>query len=101
MMKIRILLADDHPLVLEGVKSCLSTHQQFEIVGHACDVEDAVQKAQQLKPDVIVANLAMGDTDAFNVARDFRRVAPQAKLLILPLNNQEQFISQLIQCGVS
>jgi len=97
--KIKVLLADDHPFVLEGIKSCLSTHSQFEIVAEASSGDEAIQKAQAFRPDVVVVNFAMCEMNAFDAARRFRQVVPQAKLLILAMDDQEKFISQMIQCG--
>jgi len=99
--KIRVLLADDHPFVLEGIKSFLSAHSQFEIVAEASNGEEAIQKAQTFRPDVVVANLAMREMDAFDAARRFRRVAPQAKLLMLSTGEQQELISQMIQWGAA
>jgi DNA-binding NarL/FixJ family response regulator len=97
--KIRVLLADDNPFVLEGIKSCLSAQNQIEIVAEASNSTETLQKAEAFRPDVVIASLAMYEMNAFDVARHFRRVAPKAKLLILPMDDSEKFIGQMIKCG--
>jgi DNA-binding NarL/FixJ family response regulator len=98
---IRILVADDHPTVLEMVKTILKAHHGFEVVGEARDGQQAVSLAESLKPDVIVINVTMPKMSGFEAARRIRARAPDSAIVILSSHKDEQFIEEARKAGAN
>jgi len=80
---IRILIADDHPVVRKGIRALLSTEPGLEVVGEATDGEQAVTKALTLKPDVILMDLSMPRKDGVQAISEIRQEIPEVKILVL------------------
>ncbi len=80
---IRILLVDDHAVVREGLRAFLTLQEGFQIVGEAADGEEAVERAVELEPDVILMDLVMPRRDGVSAMRELRRSAPKAKVIVL------------------
>jgi two-component system response regulator NreC len=99
--KIRILICDDHALFREGVKAILSAHPSFEIVGQACDGQEAVQLTRKLHPDVVLLDISMPVLKGFDAARRIRKVEPGAKVLILSIYDDEDMVARCLSAGVS
>ena len=70
--KIRVLLADDHPLVTEGIRSCLETYNQIEVVGEATTGKEALEKAKDLLPDVVLIDINMPELNSLDAAILFK-----------------------------
>jgi DNA-binding NarL/FixJ family response regulator len=83
MAPIRILIADDSLTVRAGLKMLLQLHQDWTVCGEAEDGQDAVKKAAELKPDVILLDISMPALDGFSAAEIIRRDAPDAEILIV------------------
>jgi two-component system, NarL family, nitrate/nitrite response regulator NarL len=97
--KIRILIADDHPVVRKGLQTCLSRQDRFRIVGEAADGDDALQKALELTPDVVLMDISMPRRDGLAVTQELRKAAPQIKILILSMHSNKEYIFRIIQAG--
>ena len=97
--KIRLLLVDDHPIVLDGIKSHLCAQPEFEIVGEASNGLDAIQKAKSLLPDVVLMDITMPQMNGLEATAMLRKHAPQAKILILTMHNSKEYIAQMIRAG--
>jgi two-component system, NarL family, nitrate/nitrite response regulator NarL len=97
--KTRILLVDDHSLVLDGLRSCLETQDQFEVVGEALDGHEAVEKARQLSPSVVVMDISMPRMNGLEALKHLRRTAPQAKVLIVSMHEKKEFILESMRLG--
>jgi two-component system nitrate/nitrite response regulator NarL len=97
--KIRLLLVDDHPIVLDGIKSHLCAQPEFEIVGEASNGLDALQKARLLLPDVVVMDITMPNMNGLEATTVLRKQAPLAKILILTMHNSKEYIAQMIRAG--
>ncbi len=97
--KIRLLLADDHPIVLDGIKSHLCAQPEFEIVGEASNGLDALQKARALLPDVVLMDITMPQMNGLEATTVLRKQAPLAKILILTMHNSKEYIAQMIRAG--
>jgi NarL family two-component system response regulator LiaR len=80
---IRILIADDHAIVREGLRGLIETEEGMELVGEAADGVEAVLQARLLRPDVILLDLVMPHKDGIEAIRDIRRENPQARILVL------------------
>jgi DNA-binding NarL/FixJ family response regulator len=83
MTEVRILIADDSPTVRAGLKLLLQFHENWTVCGEAEDGQDAVKKAAELKPDVILLDISMPAMDGLSAAEIIRRDAPEAEILIV------------------
>ncbi|MGD0429116.1 MAG: response regulator transcription factor [Candidatus Acidiferrales bacterium] len=83
MADVRILIADDSPTVRAGLKLLLQYHENWTICGEAEDGQQAVKKAAELKPDVILLDISMPAMDGLSAAEIIRRDAPEAEILIV------------------
>src|SRR5260370_26299194 len=81
--KIRILVADDHPIVRKGLQSCLARRDSLKGVGEASDGDEALEKALALRPDVVLLVISMPHRDGLAVTAALRKEAPQIKLRVL------------------
>jgi len=101
MTEIRVLIADDHTLFRESLRSLLKAAENIEVVGEAGDGAEAVSKAIQLKPDVVLMDIAMPNLNGLQATRQIKREIPSVKVLILTMYETEQFILEMLRCGAS
>jgi DNA-binding NarL/FixJ family response regulator len=100
MTTFRILLADDHPIFLLGVRSLLGSHQGWDVCGEAADGRDAVEKCRQLKPDLVVLDIGMPRLNGIDAARQILRSNPNQRILVLTDVDSEQVIRECLEAGV-
>jgi len=98
--KIRLLLADDHPVVRKGISSCLARHTHLQIAGEAADGQEAVAKARELLPDIILMDINMPNLDGVAVAELLHKEVPKTKVIILSMHLNKDHVLRLIQAGV-
>lgn len=98
---IRILIADDHALMRMGLKSLLETQDDIEIVGEASDGRDAVRKAKKLRPDMVVMDIMMPESNGIEATREIAETVPGVGILILTTSTSSYDLSQAIQSGAS
>ena len=99
--RIRVLLCDDHTLFREGVKAILRDEPSIEIVGEAEDGRQAVAKAAELAPDVILMDIAMPDLSGFEATRRVLQHDPRAKVIILTMYEEEEVINRCLGAGAA
>jgi two-component system response regulator NreC len=99
--KTRILICDDHTLFCEGVKAILRNEPSLEIVGEARDGRQAVAKVRELKPDVVLMDLAMPDLSGFDATRQLKSVYESAKVLMLTMHDEEELVARCLEAGAS
>ncbi len=97
--KIRLLLVDDHPVVREGIRSCLASHDHLEIIGEAVDGEDAVSKTMKLAPDIVLMDINLPHVNGLEATERLRRKAPKTRVLILTVHNNKEYALQIIRSG--
>ena len=97
--KIRILVADDHPVVRKGLESCLARQERLKIVGEAADGDQALRMARELMPDVILMDVNMPGMNGLAVTEVLRQEVPQVKVLVLSVHNNREYIFRIIQSG--
>ena len=98
---IRILIADDHTIVRQGLARLLEDQPDFKVVGEAYDGRMAIEKAMALLPDVVVMDIAMPLLNGIEAARRIRKNLPKIKILILSMYSQEHYIHELLEAGIS
>jgi DNA-binding NarL/FixJ family response regulator len=98
--KVRVLLVDDHQVVLEGLRRILEMDEEIEVVGEARNGSEAISKACTVKPDVIVMDLKMPGMDGIAATRELKQKLPGSRILILTLYG-EDLVQEAIEAGVS
>jgi PAS domain S-box-containing protein len=96
---MRILIVDDHELVRSGVRSVLAGRRDFQVCGEAVDGQDAIEKAQQLTPDVIVMDVSMPKLNGLDATREIRRILPQTSVLVLSQHDSPEMMRQALNAG--
>ena len=99
MEAIKILIADDHPVVREGLIAMLSREGDFEVVGEAKDGVEAVNRAKELSPDVVLMDLRMPEMDGVEAMRQIRPAMPDVKFIILTTYSDDDYIFSGIEAG--
>ena len=98
-MPIRVLLADDHPVVCRGLAALLSTLDGFEVVGEAADGEAAVRETQLTRPDVVLMDIRMPGIDGVEATRRIRQAVPEAAVLVLTMYDEDATVFTAMQAG--
>ena len=101
MDRIRVLLADDHPLVRSGIVTLLQTCKDIQIVGEAEDGDEAVRKAGELQPDVVVIDLSMPKLSGIEATKILKRKYPETHVLVLTMHENEEYVFQILKSGAS
>lgn len=96
---IRVLVADDHAVVREGIRHVLSADEGFEIVGETANGADAVSLARALEPDVIVLDISMPGMSGLEAAEQIRDAVPGAHILMLSIHDHEEYVLQSVRAG--
>jgi len=96
---IRVLLADDHRILREGIRALIEDQGDMEVVGEAEDGQATVKMVAQLQPDVVVMDIAMPLLNGLEATRQIRRDFPQVKVLILTMHENEEYIRQVLAAG--
>jgi DNA-binding NarL/FixJ family response regulator len=97
---LRILIADDHDLVRRGVKALLQSHAGWQICGEAITGREAVSKAEELKPDIVILDISMPDLNGVEAARRIRKASTNTEVLILSMHYSDQLIREIVDAGV-
>jgi len=101
METIRILLAEDHVVVRQGTRQLLERERDFEIVGEAGDGEEAVHLASQLKPDVVVMDVAMPKLSGIEATKQIKAVLPTTRVLVLTGYDYDEYIFSMLEAGAA
>jgi len=99
MKKIRILLADDHAVVRQGFKMILSAQSDMEIVGEAANGREAVESAEQLKPDIVVMDVAMPELNGIEATRRLLGSLPHSRVIALSMHKDSVYVREVLRAG--
>ena len=99
--KIKVMIVDDHAIVREGIAEVLEQSGDFEVVGQAGDGEEAVNKVQELRPDVVIMDILMPVKDGFEACRDITAALPDTRVLMLTASNRHGAIVQAVNAGAT
>lgn len=99
MKKIRILLADDHAVVRQGFKMILSAQPDMEIVGEAGNGREAVEQAEQLRPDIVVMDVAMPELNGIEATRRLAASIPHTRVVALSMHKDSVYVREVLRAG--
>jgi DNA-binding NarL/FixJ family response regulator len=101
MDKIKVLLADDHAVMRDGIRALLGLQDDIEIVGDASDGKKAIEQTVALQPDVVLMDIAMPVMDGLEATRRIVKQCPKAKVLILTQHDNKEYILSAIKAGAA
>jgi DNA-binding NarL/FixJ family response regulator len=96
---IKLVLADDHPVVRSGLRTCLAKVKHLELVGEATNGREALDLALKLTPDILLMDISMPEMDGLVVAEKLRKEAPAVKVIILSMHSSREYVSRIVQSG--
>ena len=99
--KTRILLADDHAVVRQGFARILQSEGDFEVVGEASDGREAVQKAIELKPDIVIMDVSMPELNGIEATRRLQKDHPRIRVLALSMHKDNVFVREILRAGAA
>ncbi len=100
-MTLRVVLADDHPVVREGVRALLASEPDLEVVGQASRGEEVPALVEALQPDVVVLDLMMPGRGGLDVTRELARRWPKTHVLVLSMHDNEAYVLEALRCGAA
>ena len=101
MPPCKVLIADDHRVVIEGIKSLLKDHPHFQVVGEAVDGHQALELVEKLMPDVVVMDISMPGLDGVAATCRIKSRFPQIQIIIYTMHADDRFIVELLKAGIS
>jgi two-component system response regulator NreC len=100
-MSIRILLADDHKIVRDGLRALLKNQSGMEVIAEAGDGRSTVQMVQELLPNVVIMDIAMPDMNGIEATRQITATAPNVKIVALSMHSDKRFVAEMLKAGAS
>ncbi len=101
MPRVRVLIADDHPIVLAGVKALIDGDTSLEVIGEARDGRTALRVATELQPDIVVLDISMPGLNGVKLAEQLRVTCPKCRVLALTVHEDRGYIRQLLDIGIA
>jgi DNA-binding NarL/FixJ family response regulator len=99
--KTKVLIVDDHSVVVEGIKSTLIRREEFEVVGIASDGLAAVKQVKSLKPDIVIMDISMPNLNGVEAAYDIKEVDKNIRIVIFSMYSDKEYILSLFRAGIS
>ena len=101
MSKSKILIVDDHRVVIAGIKSALQEHPEFEVVGEAIDGLEAVEFVKSLSPDIVIMDIAMPNLNGVEAVKQIKQSSPEIRIVIYSMYSDKEFVIDLFRTGIS
>jgi two-component system, NarL family, response regulator NreC len=101
MSKIKILIADDHKILRQGIRSLLAPQPDFEVVGETADGPETLKETFKLKPDVVLMDIGMPNLNGFEATRQIKKKLPEVKVLFLTMYQDDEYVLQALHSGAS
>ena len=101
MSKSKILIVDDHQVVIEGIKGALREHSEFEVVAEALDGLQAVELAKSLKIDIVIMDISMPNLNGIEATRQIKQFNPEIQIVIYSMHSDKGFVVDLFKAGIS
>jgi DNA-binding NarL/FixJ family response regulator len=101
MAKIRVLLADDHALLREGIRALLSRESDIEVVGEAADGREAIARCRTLRPDVVLMDIAMPGLGGLEASLEIRKESPETRILVLTQYEDREYVARFLKAGAA
>jgi len=101
LMETKVLLADDHTILREGLRMVLDAQPQITVVGEASDGREAVEMAETLRPDVVVMDIAMPNLNGLDATRQIKKRWPEIRVVILTMHENQQYLMQIVKAGAT
>lgn len=101
MSKIRVLIADDHALVREGIAALLKLYDDIEVVGEAADGTEAIERVCKSKPNIVLMDIGMPKLGGLEATIEVRKCCPYVKVIVLTQYDDREYISRFLKAGVS
>ena len=101
MDKKKILILDDHRVVIEGIKTVLHDQQEFEVVGEATNAAQAMAQVKSLRPDIVITDISMPDLNGIEVTRQIKKLDANIRIIIFTMYSDKEYVIDLLRAGVN
>jgi DNA-binding NarL/FixJ family response regulator len=101
MTKTKVLIVDDHRVVIEGIKSALSVSPDLEVIGEALNGHQAIKKSKSLKPDIVIMDISMPDLNGIDATLQIKKLDPRIKIIIFSMYSNREYVIDLFKAGIS
>lgn len=101
MKTTKILLADDHKIMVDGLRTLIEKQPGLEVVGMAADGAQAVEMAEELKPDVVIMDIGMPNVNGIDATRQIVARVPNARVIALSMHSDKRFVSEMFKAGAA
>lgn len=99
--KIKIMIADDHTIVRQGMRKLLETYPELQIVGESQDGDETIELVKKLLPEIIIMDISMPGLNGLEATREIKKRSPEIKILILTMHAEKEYIFKILQSGAS
>ena len=101
MENMKVLITDDHAIVREGLQAILKGESDIEVVGEATNGEEAIKKAKELQPDIVLMDITMPGMNGLEATRLIRKQNPETKILVLTMHEEDDYFYRILEAGAS
>jgi DNA-binding NarL/FixJ family response regulator len=101
MDKVKVYLVDDHAILMDGVKSLLSSTEEYEVVGTASTAEDALKYLQNQPADILISDYSLPGMDGLGLVKVMRRIRPETKILIMSMHDEAHRVKEILKEGIN
>lgn len=100
-MSVNIVIADDHDVIREGIKNILKGHDEYQVVAEAANGEEALEKVEETKPDVLLLDISMPKMSGLDAIKEVKRISPQTKILIITVYKAYAYTMKAFEVGAN